>query len=395
MDQRKQGANAYKKTMNPEDNSKKQDELNKTPKRINQQSSSGFIKKTGLDQAQIGALGKALNLSEDAGKPSVEEIAKYLIVLGSEQSAEILKHLPEEIAEQIVAIIAQTPQVKKSEVDPVLYKLNKEIEQLDRGNQGGSAFAKELLELSLGKEKAQVIAEKVLPEYTEPPFDFLHEFDPVQVKNLIYSEQASLQAFILGQLDRTFASKIISALDQDQQTAVIRQMALNRKLDQALVQQIEETLKNSMKNQARFLNEQLEGVSVLAEIVKHLDPSQERVLLEDLELESPDLAQELKEELFTIDTVLQLEDRSLQQLLRELRNDQICLLLKGKEEKIRVKILENLSEGRRVDVAQEYHYLGPVPRKEVDQATRDFLLLIRKKEELGEIVVQREGNDYI
>jgi len=136
---------------------------------------------------------------------------------------------------------------------------------------------------------------------------------------------------------------------------------------------------------------EIDGKTALAEILKYMDVTQEQKILEKLEEEAPLVAEDLKDRLFTIDVLEDMEDRDLQKVLRSLSEKDIALLLKGKPESLRVRVLSNLSERRRLLVSEEYRYLGAVPKKEVDKGTKEFLETLKRMEAQGEIVIHRKG----
>jgi flagellar motor switch protein FliG len=158
---------------------------------------------------------------------------------------------------------------------------------------------------------------------------------------------------------------------------------------------IEQALKERARDIGKTESADIDGSSNLAAIMRHLDPSLEQQLLGVLESEAPEVVETIRERLFTIDTLLLIEDRDLQKVLQTMENREVALILKGKTEEIRRKILTNVSDNRALQIGEDYQNLGPQPRREVDDATRAFITHLRQLEQDGKIVVRRDEDVYI
>ena len=173
-------------------------------------------------------------------------------------------------------------------------------------------------------------------------------------------------------------------------------MAKKQKINLDVLIKIEEALREKMRQQAAPVSTiEVDGKSVLAEILKYVDLSKEEEILNNLREEAPDVAEEIKDRLFSIDVLEGIEDKALQKILADMENKEIALILKGKTDQIRAKILGCLSDRRRNFVADEYRLIGPVPRKEVDAATKDFLGILKRLEEEGSLVIRREADKMV
>jgi flagellar motor switch protein FliG len=208
-------------------------------------------------------------------------------------------------------------------------------------------------------------------------------------------EPVSVMSVILPQLDRSLASKVIEVLPPADQKEVVSRMARLQKIDKDVLVRMEEALKEKIRKQGKIITEEVDGSSVLADILKHMTISDEYNIIEDLSDDNPDLAKEIKEKLFSTETVLQLYDQDLQRVLRDFDDHELAILLKGKDDMFRDKIFSNLSERRRMLIGEEMEFLGALKKSDVETSTREFLRYLQTMVDEGKVVVRRENDYYI
>jgi flagellar motor switch protein FliG len=191
------------------------------------------------------------------------------------------------------------------------------------------------------------------------------------------------------------AAGVLKQCSPEEQKDIIVRMANMQRIDREVLSRIDQTLRERAKDSATLLHEEIDGRSSLANIMRFLDPSLEQNLLDDLATEAPDLAQDIRERLFTIETILLIDDKDLQKVLSNLDDKLIAMLLKGKSDAIRKKMLSNVSESRAGMIRDEYSLMGPQPRRDVDQVTREFIATLKILENDGTIRVRREDDEYV
>jgi len=331
-----------------------------------------------------------------AAKPTRQEIARYLVLIGTEEAASILSHLEETEVEALVKEIGSIGHINAEEAAVTLDRFQGFVSTgAVSPASGGVETARGILRQAFGKEKGDTFLHQALPQTEQPFFSFLHELDPGQVLLLLRPESAAVKTIVLAWLPPPLAAGVLKQLGPIEQKQVITRLAAMQRIDRDVLQRIDQALRDRMRDTARSVNEEVDGRTSLAGIMRHLDPSLEQELLDALGESEPDLAQEIRDRLFTIDTLLLVEDRDLQKVLGNMSDQVIALILKGKSEEIRKKILSNVSETRATQINQEYQYLGPKPRREVDQATRDFISVLRQLETDGQIRIRRDDEEYI
>jgi flagellar motor switch protein FliG len=333
-------------------------------------------------------------IRDPGNRPRKEDIAKYLVLIGKEEASNILRHLSQEEVESIAQEIARIQYISPDEAREVLERFHGLVKTGMR-SAGGLDAARSLLVNAFGEEKGGQLLRQALPEVHEPFFAFLLDLEPVQVAALLRSESVAVKCIVLAYVPPQSAAAILKALPKDEQKQLILRLSKMQKVEREVLVRIEQALKERARDIGKTESADIDGSSNLAAIMRHLDPSLEQQLLGVLESEAPEVVETIRERLFTIDTLLLIEDRDLQKVLQTMENREVALILKGKTEEIRRKILTNVSDNRALQIGEDYQNLGPQPRREVDDATRAFITHLRQLEQDGKIVVRRDEDVYI
>jgi len=264
-----------------------------------------------------------------------------------------------------------------------------------RRARGGIDAAREILNEAFGKEKAAEIVAKAIPEAVVKPFAFLNDLEFKQIANLLRKENSLTLSLVMSYLDPSQASRLLESMPEEERSAIVLRMARTESVSREVIATVETTIQEKLRLIGKDDSEEMDGRSALADILRFMDLSDERRLLGTLEDADPSLAAEVKEKLYTMDSVLHLRDKDLQKILLGMTEKDIALLLKGQTEEIRDRINGALSSRRRLLVADEGDIMGLVPRSEADAAVRDFLENLRKGEEEGTFIIIREEADLI
>jgi len=327
-----------------------------------------------------------------AGKEKpYRKVAKFLLLIGKEEAGKVLRHFTEEEVEKIVQEIAEIKRVDPLEAEQLLKEFSYFKKQAPHPK-GGLETARVILTKAFGEELGRAILTRSVPLEEQKLFSFLQDLDPPQLHHLLRSETPAVVAVLFPFLNAEGAAQLLELFDPEFRTQVIQRIARKEKVSREVLLRMEEALREKIHRLGSPVEEvEIDGKTALAEILKYMDVTQEQKILEKLEEEAPLVAEDLKDRLFTIDVLEDMEDRDLQKVLRSLSEKDIALLLKGKPESLRVRVLSNLSERRRLLVSEEYRYLGAVPKKEVDKGTKEFLETLKRMEAQGEIVIHRKG----
>lgn len=320
--------------------------------------------------------------------------AILLLRIGREKSSEILGLLAEPEVEAIMAEIARLENVSVAESQAVLKEAAEILQARSAIARGGLHYAQQLLEQTLGKERAAEIMERLHAAAIQMPFQFLHQADPAQLRSFIADEHPQVIALVLAHMTPDKASLLLSGLPADQQAQVAHRIAVMDRTSPDIVRAVEATLERKLSSMLQPQeHSKVGGLDPLVNIINRSDRSTERQIVEGLEALDQALADEVKSRMFMFEDVVQLDDRSVQQVLRQVDTAQLALALKGVPDKVRDKITRNLSARAGESLVEEIELMGPVRLTQVEEAQQGIIRTIRQLEEQGQIMVRRGGDD--
>jgi flagellar motor switch protein FliG len=325
----------------------------------------------------------------------LQKAAILLIVLGPERSATIFKHLKEEEIEELTLEIANTRSITPQLKEAVLAEFYEICLAQQYISEGGIGYARELLEKALGSDKALDVIGKLTASLQVKPFEFVRKTDATQLLNFIQDEHPQTIALILSYLSASQAALIISALPPDRQSDVARRIAVMDRTSPDVIKEVEKVLESKL---ASLINQDytiIGGVDAVVDILNTVDRGTEKHIMETLEIEEPELADEIRKKMFVFEDILLLEDRAIQRVLREVDNNDLAISLKSANEQVQTAIFNNLSKRLAVMIKEDMEFMGPVRMKDVEEAQQKIVNIIRKLEDAGEIVISRGGGDEI
>ncbi|NSW82407.1 MAG: flagellar motor switch protein FliG [Syntrophothermus sp.] len=329
------------------------------------------------------------------GLSGKQKAANFLIFLGPEKSAKIFKHLNESEIEELTLEIANVRKISGDRVDDVF----REFYEMALANQyiaqGGIEYAKELLEKALGPQKAVEILSRISASLQVRPFDFARKTEPAQLLNFIQAEHPQTIALVLAYLEPEKASIILSALPPDKQSDVARRIALMDTTSPDAIKEVERVLERKLSSVIPHEVTSAGGVKSLVEILNRVDRATEKTILEALEVQDPELAEEVKRLMFVFEDIVTMDDRSVQRVLREVESHDLALALKGASDEVAIKIFNNMSKRAGEMLREDIQFMGPVRLRDVEEAQQRIVNIIRKLEDAGEIVIARGGGDEI
>ena len=325
----------------------------------------------------------------------LQKAAILLIALGPEKSASVFKHLKEDEIEELTLEIANTRSVTPQLKEDVINEFYQICLAQQYIAEGGISYAKELLEKSFGSDKARDVIGKLTSSLQVKPFEFVRKTDASQLLSCIQDEHPQTIALILSYLAPNQASMIISALPPDRQADVAKRIAIMDRTSPDVIKEVERVLESKL---ASLVNQDytiIGGVDSVVEILNAVDRGTEKHIMETLEIEEPELADEIRKKMFVFEDILLLDDRSIQRVLREVDNNDLAIALKGSNEDVQNAIFNNLSKRLAVMIKEDMDFMGPVRMKDVEEAQQKIVNIIRKLEDSSEIVISRGGGDEI
>lgn len=325
----------------------------------------------------------------------LQKASILLITLGPEKAAQIYKHLNEEEIEQLTLEIANTRSVSQDKKNAVLDEFYNICLGQQYISEGGVQYAKELLEMALGTDQASAIINKLTATLQVRPFEFARKTDASQINNFIQDEHPQTIALILAYLPPSQAASVLSELAPEKQADVAKRIA---QMDRTSPDIIHEVEKNLERKFASMINQDYTiagGVDSIVDILNAVDRGTERNIMETLEIEDPDLTDEIKRKMFVFEDIITLDDRSIQRVLREVDNNDLALALKNANAEVQKVIFRNVSQRLASMLKEDMDYMGPVRVKDVENAQLKIVNTIRRLEDIGEIIISRGGGDEI
>ena len=325
----------------------------------------------------------------------IQKAAILLITLGPEKAAVVFKHLKEDEIEQLTLEIANTRSVTPAQKEQVLNEFYEICLAQQYIAEGGIGYAKDLLQKALGENKAQEVLGKLTASLQVRPFEFIRKTEASQILNFIQDEHPQTIALILSYLSPQQAASIISSLTPDKQTDVAKRIAMMDRTSPDVIKEVENILEQKLASLVSQDYTIVGGVDSVVEVLNTVDRGTEKHIMENLEIEEPELADEIRKKMFVFEDLLMLDDRSIQRVLREVENSELAVALKNANEEVQNVIFNNMST-RLVDMIKEdMEYMGPVRLKDVEEAQQKIVNIIRKLEDSAEIVISRGGGDEI
>jgi flagellar motor switch protein FliG len=336
--------------------------------------------------------GKKKGAKEYTGR---QKAAIFLVTIGSEISAEIFKYLREDEIETLTFEIARLETIDSEQKDAIL----QEFQELMMANQfistGGIDYARELLEKSLGSQKAIDIINRLTSSLQVRPFDFIRRTDPAHLLNFIQQEHPQTIALILAYLEPNKASIILQNLPNEVQSDVARRIATMDRTSPEVLREVERVLEKKLSSLSSEDYTAAGGVESIVEILNLVDRASEKQIIEALEDEDPELAEEIKKRMFVFEDIVMLDDRAIQKVMREVDSQELAKALKSVDSEVQDKIFKNMSKRAAGMLKEDMEYMGPVRLKDVEEAQQKIVSIIRHLEDTGEIVVARAGEDEL
>ena len=325
----------------------------------------------------------------------IQKAAILLIALGPERSADIFKHLKEDEIEELTLEIANTRSVSPQVKEDVLNEFYQICLAQQYIAEGGIGYAKELLDKALGEDRAKEVITKLTASLQVRPFEFVRKTDPSQLLNFIQDEHPQTIAMILSYLSSAQAALVIGALPPEKQADVAKRIAMMDRTSPDVIKEVERVLEKKLSSLVNQDYTIVGGVDAIVNILNTVDRTTEKHIMESLEIEEPELADEIRKKMFVFEDILLLDDRAIQRVLRDVDNADLGVALKAANEEVQNVIFKNLSKRLAAMIKEDMEFMGPVRMKDVEEAQQKVVSVIRKLEDSGEIVISRGGGDEI
>ncbi|WP_407391647.1 flagellar motor switch protein FliG, partial [Carnobacterium jeotgali] len=326
----------------------------------------------------------------------LKKAAILLISLGSETSAKIMKNLPDSYIQKVSYEIANIDYVNPEERDSVINEFIEMSQAREYVIDGGIDYAKNLLNMAIGPQRAKEVIDMLNQiQLRERPFNIARKADPQQLTNLLLNEQPQTVALILCYMQPEKAAIILAEFPLELQSEIAERIGTITSTSPAIIEKIEKVIENKFSNYIENDLETVGGVRTLVEILNSVGRSTEKNIISVLEEKQPELAEEIKASLFTFEDIITLEKGDVQKVLRDVKNDDLALALKGVSDEIKSFIYSNLSTRAVETLKEDLQFMGPTRLSAVEEAQQRIVTVIRRLDEKGEIYLRRGESDAI
>jgi flagellar motor switch protein FliG len=323
----------------------------------------------------------------------IEKSAILLLSLDTDTASKIMGKLDHDQIEKISMEIAKTKEVSREIKEQVVEEFYNT--SLDRRfvEEGGFDVAKSLLERSVDSGRANQIIGNMKRTLQTTPFHFLRKADAENLLTFIKDEHPQTIAVIMAHMPSSKGSEILSGLSPKVQMEVVRRICKMEQTNQEAIKAVEEGLESRVSAFVSVEQEETGGIESVADMLNLCDRATEKGILENLEEEDPDLVEQIRKLMFVFEDVLSVDDRGIQQVLKEVDNEELSVALKAASEELKQKIFKNMSERAAEMVNDEMEFMGPVRVADVEAAQQRIVDVVRRLEESGEIVIQGRGGE--
>ena len=324
-----------------------------------------------------------------------QKAALLLISLGPEVSASVYKHLSEEEIERLTLEISGVKKVESAVKENIIEEFHNIALAQDYITQGGIGYAKTVLEKALGPDQAQAILNRLTSSLQARPFDFARKADPSQIFNFIQNEHPQTIALILSYLDPTQAGIILSSLPQEVQADIAKRIAVMDSTSPEVISEIESVLERKLSSTVTQDYTETGGIDAVVEVLNGVDRQTEKTILDALEIQDPELAEEIKKRMFVFEDIVTLDNRSIQRVIRDCENEDLLLSMKVSSDEVKEIIFRNMSQRMVETFREEMEIMGPVRLRDVEDAQSRIVAVTRRLEDAGEIIIARGGGDDV
>ncbi|MBA4393733.1 MAG: flagellar motor switch protein FliG [Desulfobacca sp.] len=320
----------------------------------------------------------------------IEKAAIFLISIGEDAASEIMKNLDVQQVGMITSCMSRLKSLKKQDVDELLQEVNTKINSGDV-QLTGEDYAKKILHKGLGEENATKILEQAAKESN---LDALRWVDPKTLSNFLLTEHPQTAALILALLDAAQAAEVLTLLPESIKEDVIKRIAITEKIPESAISELEGVLKGQL-DISKTKGRKVGGIKAVAEILNHSDRATEQMVLEKMEKDNQKLADSIRQLMFVFDDLIQVDDRGIQSILKEVRTEDLSLALKTATNSLKEKIFKNMSQRAGQILKEEMETKGPAKVSEVEKAQQNIVKIARKLETEGKIVIAGRGGEEL
>lgn len=330
--------------------------------------------------------------TDPAELEGLTKAAILILTLDAENASRILKSMEAEAVEEVTRELAGLGQVPLPLQRAIIEEFYSTALAMQSANEGNLDHAKRLLQDSLDPSTAAKIMQQIQTQVQRTPFSFLQRAESENLLTFIQDEHPQTIALIVCHLPHHKASEILIGLPAQKQIEVIKRIANMDQTNPQVIRDVEKGLESRLSNVIGQSTEKMGGIPTVAEVLNLADRATEKTIMEGLEVEDPDLVEQIRRLMFVFEDILLVDDRGIQAVLKEVDNEELSLALKTASEELQNKILGNMSERAGALIREDMEFMGPVRVSDVETAQQRIVDIVRRLEEAGEIIIQGRGD---
>jgi flagellar motor switch protein FliG len=332
---------------------------------------------------------------QQSGRTGVERAAILLLTLGEQEAAQVLKHMGAREVQKVGAAMTQLLNVSKEEVSEVLSTFTSVVETQTSVGVGVDEFLRKVLVDALGEDKAASVIDRINIGPSSKGLEALKWMDPRAVAELIRHEHPQIIAIVLAYLDADQAADILTSLPAGLRADVIMRIATLDGVQPSALSELDDIMEKQFAGKSTAKTSSLGGPKAAADIINLLDPGTESAVMEQVNRADEALANKIQDLVFVFDNLIDIDDRGMQELLRNVQSDRLLIAMKGADDELKAKIFKNMSQRAAEMLKDDLEAKGPVRLSEVEAAQKEILMAARKLAEAGTIALGGKGETYV
>jgi flagellar motor switch protein FliG len=332
---------------------------------------------------------------KDAERTGTERAAILLLTLGEQEAAQVLKHMGAKEVQRIGAAMAKLTTVSKEEVYTVITDFALSVESQTSVGVGAEDFLRKVLVDALGQDKASSIIDRISIGRSTKGLEALKWMDARAVAELIRLEHPQIIAIVLAYLEPDQSAEILTCLPANMRSDIMVRIATLDGVQPSALSELDDIMEKTFAGKGTARTSALGGAKAAANIINNLEPSQEGVIMDQIVQTDEALGSRIQDLIFVFDNLLEIDDRSMQELLRQVSSDKLLLAMKGCEDAMKEKIFKNMSQRAAEMLKDDLESKGPVRISEVEGAQKEILQTARKLAESGAIALVGKGDEYV
>ena len=331
----------------------------------------------------------------EAARSGTERAAILLLTLGEQEAAQVLKHMGAKEVQRIGAAMAKLANVSREEVHGVITDFASSVESQTSVGVGADEFLRKVLVDALGQDKAASIIDRISIGRSTKGLEALKWMDAAPVAELIRLEHPQIIAIVLAYLEPDQSAEVLAHLPANMRADVVVRIATLDGVQPSALTELDDIMEKQFAGKAAGKTSALGGAKAAANIINFLEPSQESAIMEQIAKTDEALGARIQDLIFVFDNLIEIDDRSMQELLRQVPADKLLLALKGADEALKEKIFKNMSQRAAEMLKDDLEAKGPVRISEVEAAQKEILQIARKLAEAGTIALGGKGEEYV